>query len=384
VAPAKLYGRTLEVTSYGVSIVAVDGEDDWYNVHALVQQHRSRKTGDVLSNWQKTKFGRHADGVEPFASAVAQVISVDKQDRMCVNRAGLGAVLLLLYDPEDLQRRTDAADALVRVAEHFDFDLDAPAGGEEGMEGEAGKAGEAGEAGKAGKAGKKKKLNYKQPPKLPARAALEAVAAHILYEQYKAYKAVQAATKPTSEGVTVVVDGNRGMLDNKRFWEVVGKASPPKAFSVRTKTEVVAVPMDGSYLLQSFRVRAGLLAPKDLERAESLGRVELEVIFRQMSQKYRGTPFDLGMFLLTHGTSQAAINMLHHATGVVSPYSTLIEERKAMGDGFLRDFWKAQMELPDGVTFIWYMDNYFARTTCVPRCCCRCCCPATPACCARC
>ena len=341
----------------------------WYAPHKLMANTGVGDPFKQLQRWDDKFFGKGEE--EPYKSAAAQLIKVGGKNIFCVNAHGMSVVLQQLNAPG----RVAAQAAVERAADMLNVDLGnvEEEGGEEGEEEEEGVGGEEEEEGadepaRTTRSGKP--LNWRTRPRRPVASELQYTASFYGYARETARKAVAKAAAPDGEYARAgapKVDADRVMLTNEQFFAACAEAVPAVRFRVRTRTAEVDVPPDGGLLLQDFRARSGLLAPGDLQHAMNLARVELEVIFHEDSQKHRGVLHDLGMFAISHGTSQSVIEMFHAAAGSCSAYSTLIQARKETGDRATREFWEKQSALERGEIYIFYFDNFFARARCAQR-----------------
>ncbi len=331
----------------------------WFAPHGLLAKNGVADKSKQLRRWEKL-FG---EGAEPYKSAALEDILVGNKRVLCVNEAGMHAVLLQLRSPEKLQLAQGVA-AAEHAAHGLGLDLDDGGGSDDDDGGGGSDDDDEAEEG-ANAPGGGKKLDYRSNPvPQPSRKDLEHTSSYFRYAHRKAREAVRDAAKPGGKYAQLgapAPDADRVMLNNEQFWETVAEAVPAHDFVVRTRTAIVPVPRDGGLLLQEYRARSGLLEKEDLQRAMSLGRVELEVIFHEDSQKHRGVLHDLGMHALSHGTSQSVVMMVRAASGAYTPYSTLVQARKETGDRSTSEFWEHQQELAVGEQYVFYMDNFFAR-----------------------
>ena len=159
------------------------------------------------------------------------------------------------------------------------------------------------------------------------------------------------------------------LVNNKVFWGVMGgpRVSPPVPFKLTTaKGTVIDMPMDGSFLLQLYRLEHDLLQDDQLEKAERQGRIALEGIFRSRGQKYGGLPLMLTLGQEQRGASHSAIQQLAAASPAFVSAKTVAEELVRAEQQQQRTI----DELLQRVVFILYIDNFFRQFGCVRRCCC--------------
>lgn len=366
-AAAPLTGTFVGAPLFDVQKVAT-ARGELFHINALL-----RSCGHA----NPARFARlHADAADVLT------VLVGKVQYVCVTRAGLEKVLYKVLEfVEGLENAQALADQLgfeqggegeedeeaAAFVPPDDPDMpdlvDDDGGSDDDDDDEEEEAGAGGGGGAPPPAPRAPRAGFddRRPPPPPRKPQLTVVLNWLGYALRKARRAVMTATKVAEDEHVIMVDAKRKMLSTRQFWLVVEKAVPARLVTAKTKTQdSMVVPPEGGFLLQLFRTLTGQVDAEDELHVMNVARVQLETIFRQLGRKHTGTLMDLALYLLSHGASQAAVEMMATAAGGVhySTASAALSEAAKLQQTKIRDDLHTLGEWRVVMNFI---DNYFFR-----------------------
>jgi hypothetical protein len=352
----------------------------WFHPHELLETlgFGRANLARTLKRWAKT-HGFGGDEEQPFASARLESIKVGDKTLLCLNKSGMHAILILLYDkPAALAVVTNRTVSKV-ARQLLSVDLGAEEEEEDDEEEEEAAAATEEESSAASSSSEEEadaagleRVSFRsQRPSPPDCEALGELALYLRMVLERLLRRLRTESKLKEDSPSALVaDTARRYLTVQQFWNICIEVAPAieglKAPQGTRKRRLVEVGVSGGLFLQLFRMRTGLLRAADLRRAMRLGRTSLEQELSLISRKHVGTPSDMAQYALSHAASKSVIEMLSQGTGSLTSYSNAIEKQSWNAIQAVTSFFEHQTELSSTEVYVYAGDNYYVSVTCVP------------------